>query len=465
MKITNEKTENCQMYLTIEVEPDEVEESMEVSYKKLVKNTRIPGFRKGKAPRNIFERYLGRESLLEEAVNDLLPKAYEKAVEEHSIDAIAQPEFDIESMEPMVLKATVPLRPKVELGDYKSLQIEKEAVEITDEKIDAVIEQLQHQWATWEPVEDRPVEYNDLLVMDILGTLGEKNVIEQKNAQYQVQEGSLFPMAGFADQLLGMKPGDEKEFDMTYPEDYGDEELAGNTVHFKINAVEIKAEVLPEISDEFAKTVGAEFETMEALRERAYNDMKERAEQQAQMNFEEEAIHSLADISTVEYPPILVESETNRILNQQFQRSNQSLEQYLETANKSEEELREELKPSAEHRVVHSLVLGKIAEEENIQVSEEEIDEEIETMTKESTERKEELKKFLNDPQVRESISRNILTRKTVEKLSEYVAVENKPKAKNTTKKKEEATDTAETETAEKPKTTRTRKKKKEETE
>ena len=383
-----------------------------------MKNTRIPGFRKGKAPRSIFERYLGKESLLEEALNDLLPKAYEKAVEEYSIDAIAQPDFDVEQMEPLILKATVPLRPKVELGDYKSLQIEKEPVEITDDRVDAVIEQLQHQWATWEPVEGRGIEYNDMLVMDITGTLGEKNVIEQQSAQYQVLEGNTFPVMGFTEQLLGMKPGDEKEFEMEYPEDYGDEELAGNKVNFKVKAIEIKKEVLPKISDEFAKTVSAEFETMEQLRERAYNDMKDRAEQQAQMNFEEEAIHSLADISTVEYPPILVESETNRILNQQFQRNEQSLDDYL--------------------------VLGKVAEDENIEVSDEDIDQEIENMTTNSSENVDGLKQYLNQPEVRESISRNILTRKTVEKLTEYVAVEKKPKAKRTTKKKEEPSDAGE---------------------
>lgn len=459
MKITNDKTENSQMFLTIEVEPEEVEESMEISYKKLVKQYRIPGFRKGKAPRHIFERYLGRESLMEEALNDLLPKAFEKAVEEHSIEAIAQPEFDVEQLEPMILKATVPLRPNVELGDYKSLKIEMETVEITDEKVDAVVEQLRHQWATWEPVEGRPVEFNDLLVMDITGTIGEKNVLEQKGAQYQVIEGQTFPVAGFPEQLIGLNPGDEKEFEMAYPEDYGDTELAGQTVTFKVKAVEIKNEVLPEISDEFAKSVGPEFETMEDLRERAHKDMKERAEQQAKVNFEEEVIHSLADISKVEYPPIMVQSEINKILNQQFQRSSQSLEDYLKSANKTEEELREELKPSAEHRVVHSLVLGKVADTEAIEVSESEIDEEIEEMTKNSQEKKEELMKFLNDPQVRESISRTVLTRKTVDKLTEYAAV--KKEAKDTKKTKDEG----KSEETEKPKATRTRKKKKEETE
>src|SRR4030042_993090 len=267
MKITNDKTENSQMFLTIEMEPEEVEESMQVAFKRLNKKTRIPGFRKGKAPRGIFELSLGKEYLMEEALNDLIPTAYARAVEEQSIKAIAQPQIEIEQMEPLIMKATVPLKPMVELGDYRSLKVEKETREISEEKVDEVIEQLRHQHATWEPVEGRAVEFNDLLVMDIVGTMGEKNVMEQKGAQYQVVAGQTFPVLGFTEQLIGMKPGDEKEFEMEYPEDYGDEELAGNKVNFKINAIEIKKEVLPEISDEFARTIGTEFETIAALRE------------------------------------------------------------------------------------------------------------------------------------------------------------------------------------------------------
>ena len=442
MKITNDKTENSQMFLTIEMEPDEVEESIQVAFKRLNKKTRIPGFRKGKAPRNIFERYLGKEYLMEEALNDLIPAAYSKAVEEQSIEAIAQPQIEIEQMEPLIMKATVPLKPTIELGDYKSLKVEKETIEITKEKVDEVIEQLRHQHATWEPVEGRAVEFDDLLIMDIVGTMGDKNVIEQKGAQYQVVAGQTFPVVGFAEQLVGINPGDEKEFELEYPDDYGDEELAGNKVKFKINANEIKKEMLPEISDEFAKTVGADFENMTVLREKVDSDMKERAEQQSKMNFEEEIIHGIADISKVEYPPILIESEISRILNQQFQRSSQSLEDYLATVGKTEEEVREDLRPSAEHRVVHSLVLSKVAEVEKIEVSNEEVDEEIENMVKDSTDKKEELKKFFNDPQIRDSIVQNMLTRKTMEKLTEYTAVAKSDKKKKTTgtrkKKKEE---------------------------
>lgn len=451
MKITNDKTENSQMYLTIEVEPGEVEESMQTAYKRLVKKTRVPGFRKGKAPRHIFERYMGKEALLDDALNDLIPLAYSKAVEEHSIKAVAQPNIEIEQLEPLVLKATVPLVPTIELGDYKSLRIEQTPVEITEDKVDAVIEQLRHQYATWEPVEGRPVDFDDMLVMDILGMKGEKKVIEQKAAQYQVRAGQTFPVLGFAEQLVGMNPGEEKEFEMEYPADYGDEELAGNKVKFTVKAIEIKKEVLPETSDEFAKTVGAEFETMDGLRARALKDMTERAEQQAKIDFEEEVVHSLADISKIEYPPVMVESEITSIINQQFQGSEISVEEYLAAMKKTEEELREEVKPSAEHRIVHSLVLSKVAETEQIEVSNEEISEEIEKMLKNYTEKREEYSKIFNQPQIKENIVRSMISRKTVDKLKEYTAV---PKENINEEKEEEK----------KTKTTRTRKKKKEET-
>jgi trigger factor len=282
------------------------------------------------------------------------------------------------------------------------------------------------------------VEFNDLLVMDVNGVMEGETVIEQKGAQYQVTEGHTFPMTGFPEQLTGMKINDEKEFELEYPGDTAEEDLAGKKVTFKVKAIDIKQEILPEANDEFAKTVGAEFESLDALREQARTDMTTRAEDQARINFEEELVHAVADISVVEYPPVFVESEINRILNRQLQGSNISLEDYLERVNKTEEELREEVRPSAEHSVVHSLVLSKLAEAEEMKVTDEEVDGEIERMTENSTEKKEELKKFLNDPQIRESITQNLIHRKTIEKLAEYSAVTEKPKKTRARKKKKE---------------------------
>jgi len=438
VKVDNEKTENRQVFLTIEMEPAELEESLESSYRRLVKKARVPGFRKGKAPRQILERYIGKESLLEDALNDLVPQAYEKAIKEQEIEAIAQPQIEITQTEPLIFKAVVPLKPTVILGDYKSIQMEPEPVKVTESTVDDVIEQLSHQHATWEPVE-RPVDFGDLVVLDVESNVDGNTFISQKGAQYQVLSEQSYPVAGFAEQLKGMKNNEEKEFKLTLPSDYPREELAGKEVSFKVKTTEIKQEILPELNDGFASHVDPEFKNMKALRKRALSDLKTRAEEQTRVNFEERVLDAVVELTEIDFPPILEESEINRMLNQRFQGSNQTLEDYLGSIGKTEEELREELRPSANKRVTRSLVLGKVAEEEKIEVNDSDIDAEIDSMITATTEKKDELKKALNTPQVRESIEQTLLTRKTLQRLTE-IAGDKKitTKTKTRRRKKEE---------------------------
>lgn len=418
MKVTNEKTENSQTFLTIEMEPAEVEESLEKAYYRLVQRTKIPGFRKGKAPRVILERYIGKESLVEDALNNLVPQAYEKAIKEQEIEAIAQPQIEIAQTDPVVFKAVVPLKPKVQLGDYQHIQVTPEPVAVTESDVSDVIEQLRHQHATWEPVE-RPVDFGDLVVLDIESNIEDKPFINQKGAQYQVLHDLPFPVSGFAEQLAGMKKDEEKEFKLQFPSDYPGSELAGKEPSFKVRVAEVKQEILPELSDEFAREVNPELTTLDSLRERASSDLKLRAEEKVRIDFEERVIDAVVELSAVEFPPILVEAEIDRMLNQRFQRGNQELEEYLSSINKTEKEFHEELHPLATKRVNRSLVLGKVVEEEKIEVSESDIDIEIENMTKSATEKKEALEKVLNSPQARESIKQILITRKTVGRLVE----------------------------------------------
>ncbi len=419
MKVTSEKTENSQAFLTIEMEPAEVEESLENSYRRLVKRTRIPGFRQGKAPREILERYIGKESLLKEALNNLVPQAYEKAITEQAIEAIAQPQIEVTQTDPLVFKAIVPLKPTVKLGDYHNIQVVPEpAKEVTEEDVKAVIEQLRHQHATWEPVE-RAVGFGDLVVLDIESSVEGKPFINQKGAQYPVIHDQSSSLPGFAEQLVGVKSNEEKEFKLQLPSDYPRTELADKEASFKVKITEIKQEILPELNDEFAKEVNADFKTLDSLREQARSDLKLRAEEKARIDFEERVINAVVDLTEVEFPQILIEAETHRILAQRFQRGNRELEEYLRNINKTEEELHEELRPLATRRVTRSLVLGKVIEEEKIEVNDSEIGNEIENMIKSATENKDELEKALNTPQVRESIGQTLLTRKTVKRLED----------------------------------------------
>lgn len=419
MKVTNEKTENSQAFLTVEMEPAELEQSLEGSYHRLVQRTKIPGFRKGKAPRAILERYIGRESLLEEALNQLVPQAYEQALKEQAIEAIARPQIEVTQTEPLVFKAIVPLKPKIKLGDYHNLQVTPESVEaVTEETIQAVIEQLRHQRAVWEPVE-RAVNFADMVVLDITSGIEDKPFINQKGAQFQVLHDLSFPAPGFAEQLVGMQRNEEKEFKLQFPTDYPRSELAGKEAWFKVGVTEIKQEILPELNDEFARELNADFTTLDSLREEVSANLKHRAEDKARVDFEERVMDAVAGPAEIKFPPILVEMEIARIIDQRFQRANQSLEEYLTSVNKTEAELREELCPLATQRVTRSLVLGQVVIEEKIEVSDSEVAAEIDKMTQSATENKEALEKVFNTPEGRESIGQALLTRKTIQWLVE----------------------------------------------
>ncbi len=422
MEVTNEKIENHQAFLTIEMEPAEMEKSLDECYHRLVKKARIPGFRKGKAPRLVLERYIGKESLLEDTLDKLLPEAYAEALKEQEIEAFAQPHIEITQTDPLIFKAVVPLKPEVKLGDYHLIQVKSEDVaELTEDDVSAAVEQLRHQHATWEPVE-RQVEFDDLVILDIESRIEGKTFINQKGVQYQVLPNSSFPVAGFAEQLLGMRKDGEKEFKLRFPTDYSKSELAGKEPSFKVKLAEIKQERLPELNDEFAREVNPNFETLDSLREQVGAALRLEAERKARADFEEQVMEAVVDIAQVEFPPILVEMEIDRLINQQLQRwqmGKEGLEEYLKRVNKTEKELREELHPLAIKRATHSLVLGKIAEEEKFEVSDSEIDTEIENMTKSDVEKKGELQKYLNTPQSRESVKQVLITRKTIQRLVE----------------------------------------------
>jgi len=422
VKVTNEKIEDSQAFLSIEMEPAEVEESLEESYHRLVKKTDVPGFRRGKAPRAILERYLGKESLLEDALNSLLPKACRKAIEEQKLEAIVSPSIEIAQTDPVIFKAIVPLRPTVKLGDYHHIQVTPEPVEVSEDDVSAIIDRLRHQYATWEPVE-RPVGFNDLVVLDIESNVEDKPFINRKGAQYQVLQNYSFPVPRFGEQLLGMKRDEEKEFQLQFPPDYPKGELAGKEAWFKVRVSEIKQERPPELNDEFAKEVAPDIESLGSLRERIYSNLQVRAEEKARLDFEERVVQAAADVTQLEFPPVLVEMEIDRLFSQRLQRwqaAGGGLEEYLRSINKTEKEIREELRPLATKRTTWSLVLEEIAEAEKIEVSDSEIDAEIESMVKDTDEaKKDELKGLLNTPQSRESIKQKLRTRKTIQHLVE----------------------------------------------
>ncbi|KPJ52124.1 MAG: hypothetical protein AMJ37_03480, partial [Dehalococcoidia bacterium DG_18] len=226
MKVSTEKIENSQMVLEVEAEPEEVARSLEEAYHRLVGRAEIPGFRRGKAPRAMLERYIGREALLEKALERLVPDLLNQAIAEQGIEAIAPPEVEITQVDPVSFKATVPVRPTVELGNYRELSIAPEPVAVAEEEVNKVIEQLRYQHAPWEPVE-RPIKFDDLVTIDVAGSVEGKPLLDRKDLQFQVLQGLPFPVHGFAEKLEGLDKGQDSEFSISLPADYAASELAG----------------------------------------------------------------------------------------------------------------------------------------------------------------------------------------------------------------------------------------------
>lgn len=414
MKLSSERIENSQIVLTIEAEPEDVELAQEEAYRHLAKRTDIPGFRRGKAPRGILERYLGREVLLNEAVEHLVPKLLGRAIEEQGIDAIAEPEIEITQNDPLIFKATVPVRPTVELGNYRQIRVDPEPVAVAEEEVDKAIEQIRYQHAPWQPVE-RPVQFGDLVTIDIEGSIDDKPVVNRKDIQSQVVKESPFPAPGFWEQLEGLEKGQEKEFSLSFADDYEPSQFAGKEYHFKVLVSEIKEKNLPELDDEFAKSLGQSFETLESLRQRVASNLKTMAEEEARKRIEEKAIDALVEQSKVDFPPVMVEHEIDRLIRER----ETSLEGRIKDRGKNEEELRQELRPLATKRLTQALLLGKVAEEEKIEVSEAEVDEEIEAMAQSAGERREELKRLLSSAAARQSLQETSLIRKAIKRLAE----------------------------------------------
>ncbi len=440
MKVTKDKEENCQAFLTVEMEPAEMEAGMQDAYQHLVQRANIPGFRKGKAPRTVVERTLGKGRILEEAIDHILPQAYEQACKEQAIEPYAQPSLEITKAEPLTFKAVVPLTPNVTLGDYQSIRMSPEPVDIKDENIDSVLEELRHQHATWEPV-DRALDYNDMAVIDINSNSEEKPLIQRIGSQYLVSKDSLSPAPGFAAQIVGMKKEETKEFDLTFPADYPSSQFAGKQAHFKVALHEVKEEKLPELNDDFALQVSPELKTVAALREEVIKSLKLRGEERARMDFEERVINTTVEQSKVEYPPVLIDLEINRIINdqaRQLQVTGQSMENYLRSINKTPEQLQEDLRPIAIRNINASLALSKISQEEKIEVTEDEIKNGINNMVRGiGDDKKEEMIKLLDTPQNRQSITQSIKTRKTIERLTDIAkSADNAKKPSSSDKKK-----------------------------
>ncbi len=265
MKVTEKKIEGCEALLTVEMDSAGMETALEHAYQRMVKQVEVPGFRKGKAPRPILERFVGRDRLIEESLDELLPQACNEALREEKLLSFGRPDVEVIQSEPLIFKARVPLPPKVELGDYSSLRLEPEKVEVKDEVVEGLIKQLRHEKATWEPVE-RPIKTGDLAIMDLESTIDGAPFINQKAAQFGIDEESKYPAPGFSQAVAGLSRDETKEFKLKYPDDFAKVELAGKEPVFKVKIIEVKEEKLPPEDDDFAMSLDVELSTFETLK-------------------------------------------------------------------------------------------------------------------------------------------------------------------------------------------------------
>ena len=442
LDVSTEKIPDAQVLMTITVEGARLDEARQKAVKKLAPKAKVPGFRPGKAPANLVRQYFGEERILDEALDDLVPVIYREAVEaDENIEPIARPRLVVETTEPLVVKATIPVRPTIELGDYHALRVTVEQVNVEESRVDETLLALRRRAATLEPHE-REIGWRDVVRIDVEGTVEVEGasptlvdasgkalmaskqrepMVNKQEAEIQLSEDRdvLFP--GFEEQLIGKKKGDALEFELAVPEGINDEKYAGKQVLFTVKVLETKEEVLPEVDEEFLKSVGEGYESIDALRAKIREDI-ERAEQDRINNgYHDELLGKLAEQAAIEFPPVMLEADIDRMLHDQFGhvQHEANFAQYLQSMGSTEEQVREQFRPIAETRLKRSLALSKVTEAEGIDVTDEDVGEEIEKLTASTGPQAAQLRTMFESEEGRATVRRNLLTRKTLDRLVE----------------------------------------------
>ena len=387
MTVKWEKLEGSEGKLTFEVSVERFHEAMDEAFKKVVKKVQAPGFRKGKMPRKMFNQMYGEESLYNDAIDIVLPGAYSAAVDEADVDPIAAPEIDIEKLEkdePVVFTALIALKPEVKLGDYKGLEVTRQSVEVTDEEIDAQLEQRREGLAEMVVKEDGAVEEGDTATIDFEGFADGEAFEGGQSENYELEVGSGSFIPGFEEQVVGMKTGEEKEIEITFPEEYHAAELAGKPATFKVTVNEIKSKEVPELDDELAKELDDSVSTVEELRAKVKAEAEEVKKNDSETSLRDDLVEQAASNAEMDIPQAMIDSETDRMMQDFEQRLSQqgmNLELYFQFSGQDEEALREQMKDDALSRVRVSLTLEAIGAAEDVQVDPKEVDAELEKMS------------------------------------------------------------------------------------
>lgn len=407
-----EKTGTNDGVLTFTIAQAEIQKGLTTAFNKVKGNLNVPGFRKGKVSRQVFNRMYGEEALYEDALNAVLPEAYEAAVKEAGIDPVAQPKIDVYSMEKgqdWVIKAEVTVKPEVKLGDYKELTVEKQDREVTEEDVDARIKREQEAQAELVIKEDEAAENGDTVVIDFEGFLGEETFEGGKGENYSLELGSNSFIPGFEEQLVGTKAGDSKDVTVTFPEDYQAEDLAGKEAVFKVTVHEVKAKELPELDDEFAKDVDDSVESLAELKEKYRAELTETKEKAAEDAKDEAAIRqAVENAEIVELPHSMVHDEVHRSMDEflnNMQRQGISPEMYYQLTGSTEADLHTQFEGEAETRVKTNLVIEAIAKAEGLEATEEDIENEIKELSEAYNMPVDQIKRVLTEDMLKHDIT------------------------------------------------------------
>ncbi|MEK4977088.1 MULTISPECIES: trigger factor [Bacillales] len=424
MKATWEKIEKNLGVLDVEVDAERVASALDKAFNKVAKKANVPGFRKGKVPRPIFEARFGVESLYQDAIDILLPEVYSEAVEQADIFPVDRPEVDIEQFakgETFKFKARVTVKPEVTLGEYKGIEVAAVAAEVSDEELNEELERLQQRHAELTVIDEGASQSGDIVVIDFDGSVDGVPFEGGQAERYSLELGSNTFIPGFEDQVIGMATGDFKDVEVTFPETYHAEELANKQAVFKVKVHEIKRKQLPELDDEFAKDV-SEFDTLDEYKEDLKKQLLTRKEQEAQGVRENEAVEKAAANAEVEIPEAMIQSEVQNMMrdfDNRLRQQGMNLEMFLSFSGQTNADLEGQMKDDAEKRVRNNLVLEQIAKEEKLEVSEEEINKELENMADTYKRSADEIRSILGANGSLDSLREELLLRKTIDFLLE----------------------------------------------
>lgn len=428
MKVTVENGENQQVTLTIEVEAAEVNKAVNQACKRLANRVSIPGFRKGKAPRMIVERHVGKDAVLQEAFDIVAPKALSKAFDEQKIDPVTRPSVDIETLEEgkdLVFKATVTPRPEVKLGDYKGLNVPKNEVSITDENVEKQLKTFQdRQGKLVDAPEGAEVKDGDFTTLDFKGFVDGEAFDGGEGKDYPLQIGSNSFIPGFEDQLVGAKIGEERDVNVKFPEEYHAKELAGKDATFKCTIRSIKTKELSAIDDELAKKV-SKFETLDELKADIRKNLEENAERTAENDQKSAAIEMATNNITVDIPAVMIDNRVTAMIQEMAMRLEQQgmkLEQYLQYAGTDIAKLREQYRETAEKNVKTDLMLEEVAKAEDIKVEAKDLDEEVAAMAAAYGATPQQVQKIIKEQGRIGDLAASVLRKKTAQFIIDNIA-------------------------------------------